>query len=538
LCHGETLLPRRRHQHPALALAALATAFVQFSNVSEARAQDSDTSPFQPSLTDPRSAQRFSSSPPTTRATAPATPPATAKNIVPPSGAGETGFASTGAIGKKKVKRKPGEPRPLPPPPPPLPGPPQAAGGHGSAPQIRARASYADAYKSPDALVRRPLVPLQDAFEPVGVRVGSYLLKPSLDVTRGQDSNPTHQPNGKASGFTTVEPALKLQSDWERHEYRAELRGSYSWFDSQQQLNAPLVDAKTFTRLDVTRDTKINMEGRFLLSTDYPGSPNLQADIAKLPIYTSFGNTLGVTQSFNHLDLTAKASIDRTKYQESKLTDGTTSSNHDRDYSQYGGAVRASYEVFPGVRPFVEFGADMRKHDLQFDRNGFQRDSQAITPKVGSTFTVTNRLTGEASVGYLVRRYQDPNLLTVRGMVFDGSLKWEATGLTTATLTATSRADESVVAGWSGALRRDVGVQVDHALRRWLIWTVRAGFGFDEYVGSDRADTRMSLGSALTYKFNRELSLKGEYRYDQLHSNVSGVNYNANVFLVGLKLQR
>ena len=33
---------------------------------------------------------------------------------------------------------------------------------------------------------------------------------------------------------------------------------------------------------------------------------------------------------------------------------------------------------------------------------------------------------------------------------------------------------------------------------------------------AERKDTRMSLGTALTYKFNRELSLKGEYRYDQL----------------------
>ena len=48
----------------------------------------------------------------------------------------------------------------------------------------------------------------------------------------------------------------------------------------------------------------------------------------------------------------------------------------------------------------------------------------------------------------------------------------------------------------------------------------------------------MSLGTALTYKFNREFSLKGEYRYDQLRSNVAGADYNANVFLLGLKLQR
>ena len=128
----------------------------------------------------------------------------------------------------------------------------------------------------------------------------------------------------------------------------------------------------------------------------------------------------------------------------------------------------------------------------------------------------------------------------------DASLIWKATGLTTATLTASSRADETVLPGVSGVLRRDIGVQVDHALRRWLIWTVRAGYGFDDYVSDpcacngflERKDKRASLGTALTYKFNRELSLKGEYRYDQLHSNAPGADYNANAFLVGLKLQR
>ncbi|MSP47684.1 MAG: hypothetical protein EXQ83_18035 [Xanthobacteraceae bacterium] len=123
-------------------------------------------------------------------------------------------------------------------------------------------------------------------------------------------------------------------------------------------------------------------------------------------------------------------------------------------------------------------------------------------------------------------------------MIFDASLKWDTTGLTTATLTASSRGEETVVPGWSGALRRDVGIQVDHAFRRWLIGTVKFGTGFDEYVGADRNDTRTSLGAALTYKFNCDLSLKGEYRYDWLRSNVTGVDYNASVILIGLKLQR
>ena len=488
--------------------------------------------------------QRFSTSAPTTRATAGSTPLATAKDIVPPSGAGETGFDSTGALGKKKkARKKPGEPRPLPPPPPPLPGAPQAAAGHTSAQQLKARAPYADAYKPPDAPPRRPAPPPQDAYEPLGLRVGSLLLKPSLEVTRGYDTNPSHGSNNPASGFTVVEPTLKVQSQWARHEFGLDLRGSYSEYDKVPSLSRPLLDTKARTRIDVSRDTAINAEARLYLSTDYPGSPNLPVGFAKLPVFTTYGTTVGLTQRFNHLELTAKATFDRTQYQKTLLLDGSTSSNQDRDFDQYGGAVRASYEVFPGVKPFVEVGGDTRIHELQFDRDGLQRDSKSLTPRVGTTFDIARKLTGEMSVGYLTRKFEDPTLPTLAGIVADALLIWNATGLTTATLTASSKGEETVVQGVSGALRRDIGVQVDHALRRWLIWTVKANYGLDDYVGAsngspERKDTRTSLGTALTYKFNREFSLKGEYRYDQLQSNSPGANYHANVFLVGLKLQR
>src|SRR4051812_18223044 len=87
LCHGETTLPRRRHQLSGLALAALATAFAHAAMPGDARAQGAGTSPFQPSLTDPRNVQRFNTSTPAEKPMGPATPPASAKEILPPSGA-------------------------------------------------------------------------------------------------------------------------------------------------------------------------------------------------------------------------------------------------------------------------------------------------------------------------------------------------------------------------------------------------------------------------------------------------------------------
>lgn len=506
--------------------------------VAEARAQSDDLSPFSPSLTYPNRTQRFNTPDPTTRATATAKPSVSA---------GETGFDATSAITKKKKKKpKSGDPHPLPPPPPPLPGAPQQVGGHTSAQQIGERTPYPDAYKPPDTPARRTPPKADDPYDPLGVHVGTFILKPSIEVTRAYDTNPSHVPGGQPSAFTTIDPALKLQSQWSRHEYGLDLRGSYATYDSNSTLTRPLVDAKSHTRIDVSRDTTINTESRFFLSTDYPGSPNLPTGFAKLPIYTTYGSTVGLTQRFNRLELSAKVSADRTQYESTPLLDGTSSSNKDRDFNQWGGAARIAYEVLPGVKPFVGLEADTRKHDLQFDRDGLERDSRALTPRIGTTFDLIGRLKGEVAVGYTTRKFVDPTLPNLAGVVADASLVWNATGLTTATFTAKSTADETVLAGVSGVLRRDFGVQVDHALRRWLIWTVRAGYGIDDYVtdpctcngGISRLDKRVSLGSAITYKLNREVSLKGEYRYDQLHSNETVNDYSANVFLIGLKLQR
>ena len=103
---------------------------------------------------------------------------------------------------------------------------------------------------------------------------------------------------------------------------------------------------------------------------------------------------------------------------------------------------------------------------------------------------------------------------------------------------ATSTVGKSTIPGVSGVLYRDVGLQVDHSFRRWLIGSLKFGFGVDDYVGMDREDKRYSAGLGLTYKLSRTLQIKGEFRQDWLHSNVTGNDYEASVFLLGVRLQR
>ena len=483
--------------------------------------------------------------------------PTTFQPPAPAAGAGSTGFDSSNAR-KRTAKPKttddakaarasqetaPGDPTPAP----------VSAYQRNGTPAVTTAANTAatSAYASgqpgqpPVALGSQP--PLRkkkkkdvaDPYDALGARSGGLTYYPAVELIGGYDSNPSRTKDGGGASLFTVAPELRVRSDWSTNEFKADLRGSYNFYhpNPDPSLDRPYFNGTATGRIDVTHDTRIDLGGRLLVTTDNPNSPNLQAGLAKLPLYTDVGATAGLGQKFNRLDISVKGLIDRTVYQQSQLTDGTTSSNDDRNFNQYGATGRVAYELTPGVQPFVEVGADNRVHDLATDFSGYQRDSKGYTAMAGSTFELSRLLTGEIAAGYLHRDYQDPRLQPLGGLVGRGSLIWTATSLTTVKFLAASTVQESDVPGVSGILSRDAGVEVDHSLRRWLVGSLKAGIGQDQYVGSPRTDDRYYFGGGLTYKLNRFVQIKGEARHEWLVSTQAVNDYTANVFLLGLRLQ-
>jgi hypothetical protein len=493
-------------------------------------------------------------------------------------GAGGTGFQSTGTTRRKgPAKPKPGSrpygmyrPRaagqpgnPSAPGPPAAPGtppgmpvlaPPGTAGLREVTQTARRGAPPVDPVPDLDAaelappVVAPPRRPRLDPapFDPLGVRVGTFIFNPAVELTAGYDTNPPRLSPAKGSPEFIVAPELTVRSDWDRHALGADIHGSYLWYsetfpnspDSPTSLDRPGLDSRIFGRIDATRDDHIIVESRLQIGTDNPGSPNIQAGLARLPIVTTLGGTLGYTHDFNRFEIAAKATVDRSVWQDSTLTDGTTSTNDDRNFNQYAGILRGSYELLPGVAPFVEADIDTRVHDLKIDRTLADRDSDGETVKVGTSFRLTGKLTGEASVGETDRRYQDPTLPDVKGPVFDASLLYAATALTTVKLTSVTTTGELIVPGASGVLRRDFGVELDHDFRRWLTGAARVGYGADTYFGIDRFDNRYLAAVSLAYKLTREVVIKGELRHEWLRSTYPGFNYDATVALLTVRLQR
>jgi hypothetical protein len=363
---------------------------------------------------------------------------------LPPSGIGTTGFDASNAPKTSKAQPQPGSAAnaqattqdALTPEPAFGPAtstsPPVAPSPYQTPPPPLATSALAQAPGSPPAPaigpIRKPLkkhkVRESDPYAPLGIRAGAFDLYPSIDILGGYDSNPEQATGGKGSSLYSVAPELRVQSDWSRHSFKADLRGSYTGYspDRTPTLSRPYFESNVNGRIDVSDRTHILLDGHTLVSTDNPNSPNLQSGLAKLPLYTVFGGDAGLDHRFNRFEITLKGAAQRTVYQNSELTNGTTASNEDQNYNQYGGTLRGSYDLLPGVKPYVEIEADSRVHDLNTDFSGYQRDSKGVTGTIGTTFKLSDLLTGEAAIGYTERNYQDARLPTLNGFIGNASL--------------------------------------------------------------------------------------------------------------------
>ncbi|MCO5130474.1 MAG: outer membrane beta-barrel protein [Xanthobacteraceae bacterium] len=397
---------------------------------------------------------------------------------------------------------------------------------------------------------RKRLKPDTDPFGAVGDYVGSFLVKGAVEVGGGYDSNPGRF-NGqeRGSALYRIAPELLIATDWERHAIVADLRGSFTGygqtFPSTTGIASPapvVLDRPDFTgkvagRLDVTRDTRLLGELRLRVGTDNPGSPNIQAGLSRYPIYTTVGGLAGVEQNFNRLQVTVSATADHTAYQDSKLTNGTTSSNDDRNFNTFGGIGRVSYEVMPGLKPFGEVQGDTRVHETSVDRSGYRRDSNGGYAKVGTTFELTRLITGELAIGYAMRSYQDPRLTQLTGLLTSGSLIWSASPLTTVKFITNTTVDETTLPGVPGVLTRTYTAEVDHDFRRWLTGIGQFTYGTLDYQNGNRRDTTYSVSGDLIYKFNRNLWVRGTLRRDWLESTAPGNSSASTVVMLGVRVQ-
>ncbi len=173
---------------------------------------------------------------------------------------------------------------------------------------------------------------------------------------------------------------------------------------------------------------------------------------------------------------------------------------------------------------------------LRIDSLGFRRESTGIGARAGAQFELTRLITGEASVGYQLRRFEDGRLKDLGGLVADASLAYAVTPLTTITLRGTSELADTTIANVAGSFSRRASVEIAHALRRNWTLTGFAGVARNDFQGIRLVEDTWQAGLRTEYRLTRNVAVRASYTYEQLTSTTPGAGYRSNVFLMGLKL--
>ena len=395
-------------------------------------------------------------------------------------------------------------------------------------------------------------------YDPLGIRVGDFIIRPELDESVGYNSNVIGQQPAVGSAVIETSATIKVGSDWARNS----LGGSFNVTNTQ----VPSVSSQSNTTwnaaiggsYDIGRDTLtvaathmnafILPYGIDVVSFNHPGV----LYFAPIP-YSLNDVRVGYTSNFGRFSLTPAFDFTNVTYRTTNYfgLDGfvppaavngfVLGSPQDLSYLNhdiYMGSLMAQYEYAP-LRDFV---AMVRGSSIQYTSPGSSalygpsRNGTAFDALVGLDYTANGVWRYRLLAGYETRQYQ--NFKTHSAPVFEADVIWQPQAVTTVTLKGERAIEDAVDLDVAGYVQTQARLQVDHEVRRNIILSGYGSIVNAQYLDSGGgAETFFGAGAGVTWLINRNVHVA--LTYDWLdHNGVNGFgpNYLQNVAMLQLRL--
>ena len=380
---------------------------------------------------------------------------------------------------------------------------------------------------------------LADWIDPVtgGIRVGTFRLYPSLDITGMFDDNVFASSSGKKSDYVgVVSPSLELRSVWKQHALNlwggADI-GRHARFTKE---NYEDYNAGADGRYDITSDFYLFGGVAFDRTHEPRESPD-NAFGLRPTIYRDLDGHAGLHKEFGPFTLRFGGTIRWLDYDDAAGSVGTIN-NDDRDRVVYTIATRLSYRLARGYEVFGQATYDRRDYTSFADDNGFRRSSQGYRAAIGLKAELGRELDGEVYVGYLEQVYDDARFKPVSNIHFGARLRWLVKPSLLVTGFVDRSVEETTLAGASSYIATRFGLRFEHALAEK--WTLQghASYAANQYQDIARTDDIYSAGIGVRYYFDPRLWAGFDYSYQYRDSTAEGQQYTQNLvmFRIGAQL--
>ncbi|MGX5801729.1 outer membrane beta-barrel protein [Bradyrhizobium sp. Arg314] len=380
--------------------------------------------------------------------------------------------------------------------------------------------------------------PEDDPFAAPGVKVGTFLFRPTLEQGFTATSNADSSSTGKSAVLSETALRFTATSDWRENSALITGYGLLRDTVSGEKINDAQGRIEGQLNVDLDNELRAIAKLGYEAAPESASSPDAIAGVTSQPLRQTVDGSLGIEKGVGKMRYALTGAVSHDFYGDAELSNGTTVSQKDRDSTLYTATLRTGYEVSPALTPFTEVEAGRRIYDLRVDTDGFERSSTRLGARAGLELDMGEKLSGEFSVGWLREAIDDNRLRAVAGPSIDADLKWSPERGTTIGLTGKTSVETTTTANESGDILYSGRLTGERQIRANLTANSALGLDWRDYTGSDGHDMILSAEAGLTWWLNRYAGVTTRVRTEKLTSNLPGRDYTANSVYLGLKVQR
>ena len=370
-------------------------------------------------------------------------------------------------------------------------------------------------------------------FDPLGIRAGSLMLFPQVQVAAQFDDNIFATDDDEEDDFIiAVRPSIEARSDWSRHALSLTADAESAFFIDNDDSNYNDVGLAADGRIDVIGQSSIRLRGFIRKDHEDRDSADEAGDEDVTDLIDG-GASIAYRHFFNRIFIQPGVAVRRRDYD-----DVGPVNNDDRDIWRFSPSLRVGYAVSPDLAIFANAEVNQVTYDETPNDAGVDRDSEGGSLTVGAEVDLTGKLIGEIQAGYQVQEFDDNDLEDFSGLRAEGQITYNATPLTAiigslgAGLQETTVTLDGDVA--SANFVSEIGLQVVHELRRNIILRGSGAYTREDFEGISRTDDRFALGAGVSYSLNRNLAIDLGYTFSNRSSDVDEAEFSRNIFTIGV----
>ncbi len=335
--------------------------------------------------------------------------------------------------------------------------------------------------------------------------------------------------NEKSDAIFVLKPEFTWLGLRGKHRFGIEYKGDYGLYKDFDKLNYNDHDLSANAHLEHSYRLASEFQLGLRKSHDAPGS----LDTAGLPfqeldtwkevnglVRISYGRKSSKGQLVGEID-----------HQRRRYDRG---GQEFRDFDQTRFVGTFYYRIAPKTR--LLFQADFANADyLNRDSFGRNQSNDSYHLLAGVTWEATAKTSGTFKIGSRNTDYSDPTFGDQSGLALSLDATWKPNTYTKLTVGASQDTQASAQQGTNGFERRDLHVDLAHAITPRTLITASALYGKDSLDSTPgREDKRFGYGLGVTYSLRRNLDVGVQFRSEERDSDNNAFDYKTRIFLISL----